>query len=139
MPVPMELRRGSEDFERLLATARDIAGLSSTHQAYTMIQGVLQTFRRRLSPKEAIRFASVLPPVLRAIFIEDWDLDEPKLPFLDRESMTREAQTLRKDHNFSPDSCIRDVAVALRRNIDEAGLERVLADLSPGARDFWRI
>jgi uncharacterized protein (DUF2267 family) len=40
-----------------------------------MVQGVLQTFRRRLEISEAIRFAGVLPPVLRAIFVADWDQD----------------------------------------------------------------
>ena len=33
-----------------------------------MVQGVLQAFRRRLDIKEAIGFANVLPPVLRALF-----------------------------------------------------------------------
>lgn len=60
---------------RFLLDARDTAGLGSTHQAYTMVQGVLQTFRRRLEISEAIRFAGVLPPVLRAIFVADWDQD----------------------------------------------------------------
>ena len=34
---------------------------------------------------------------------------------------------LRVDHNFAPETSIRDVAFALRRNVDEAALDRVLA------------
>lgn len=34
-----------------------------------MVQGVLQTFRRRLDVKEAVLFANVLPPMLRALFV----------------------------------------------------------------------
>jgi uncharacterized protein (DUF2267 family) len=40
---------------------------------YTMTQGVFQVFRRRLNVTEALRFADTLPPVLRAIFVADWN------------------------------------------------------------------
>jgi uncharacterized protein (DUF2267 family) len=136
----MELQHASDDFERFLADARDISGLATRNQTYTMVQGVLQTFRRRLSVKEAIRFADALPPILRAIFVADWDADEPRRPFEDRATMTREVQSLRQDHNFSPPSCIRDVATALRRHIiDPSAFDRVLAALPPGAAEYWRV
>ncbi|WP_425069145.1 DUF2267 domain-containing protein [Reyranella sp.] len=138
MPVPVEYKRASMTFEQFMLDARDISGLATTHQTYTMVQGVFQAFRRRLDVKEAIRFANVLPPVLRALFVADWDLDEPRRPFEDRNTMTREVQALRPDHNFAPDSSIRDVAAALRRNIDQVELDRVLASLPPGASAFWQ-
>lgn len=138
MPMPMEYRQASLDFERFLLDARDLAGLQTTNQAYTMVQAVLQTFRRRLDIEDAILFADILPPVIRAIFVAEWDLEEPRLPFSGRIAMTREVQALRPDHNISPDSAIADVAGALRRNIDEAKLDRVLARLPAGAADFWR-
>lgn len=138
MTMPMEYRQGSADFERFILDARDLAGLQTTNQAYTMVQAVLQTFRRRLDIEDAILFADILPPVIRAIFVAEWDLEEPRLPFSGRITMTREVQALRPDHNVSPDSAIADVAGALRRNIDEAKLDRVLARLPAGAADFWR-
>lgn len=138
MPVPFDYKHASMAFEQFLLDARDISGLATTHQTYTMVQGVLQAFRCRLDLKEAIGFASVLPPVLRALFIADWDLDEPRRPFADRAAMTREVQALRPDHNLAPDSSIANVATALRRNIDQAALDRVLARLPAGARDFWK-
>ena len=111
IPGPYEL--ASEDFNAFLRDARDIAGLGSTHQAYTMVQGVLQAFRRRLSVKDALRFADVLPPVLRALFVAGWDVEEPRRAFGDRPAMTVEVQSLRGNHNVSPDTSIRDVAQAL--------------------------
>ncbi|MGE6785903.1 DUF2267 domain-containing protein [Ensifer adhaerens] len=138
MPMPMEYRQASENFDRFILDARDLAGLQTTNQAYTMVQAVLQTFRRRLDIEDAILFADVLPPVVRAIFVAEWDLEEPRLPFSGRIAMTREVQALRPDHNISSDSAIADVAGALRRNIDEAKLDRVLARLPAGAADFWR-
>jgi uncharacterized protein (DUF2267 family) len=136
--VPNQYQLASQQFSEFLTDVRDTAGLTSTHQAFTMTQGVLQTFRRRLDVKNALLFANVLPAVLRAIFVADWDLEEPTLPFVDRAAMTQEVLALRADHNVSPDTAIDDVATALRRHVDVAQLERVLARLPDGAVEFWR-
>ncbi|RVI55554.1 DUF2267 domain-containing protein, partial [Sinorhizobium meliloti] len=82
--IPMEYRQASADFDRFIVDARDIAALQTTNQAYTMVQAVLYTFRRRLEISDALLFANALPPVLRAIFVADWDLEEPTLPFSER-------------------------------------------------------
>lgn len=81
----------------------------------------------------------MLPPVLRALFIADWNTVEPPAAFSHRSAMTREAQALRGDHNFSPDTCIRDVAIALRRNVDQVAFNQVLSYLPDGAAEFWSI
>jgi uncharacterized protein (DUF2267 family) len=135
----MDLQHASEDFERFLLDARDLSGLATRNQVYTMVHAVLQVFRRRLDVKEAINFASVLPPILRAIFVTDWDIDEPRQPFGDCRTMTAEVQALRADHNFAPDTAIRDVAFALRRHIDEEAFDRNLTQLPKGASEFWSI
>jgi uncharacterized protein (DUF2267 family) len=137
MPVPSQYQRATDHFYEFLTDARDTAGLGSTHQAYTMVQGVLYAFRRRLDLKQAILFAGVLPPVLRAIFVADWDMDEPIREFGKRDAMTAEVQSLRADHNFAPDTSIRDVAEALRRHVNEPELDRLLGRLPEGAARFW--
>jgi uncharacterized protein (DUF2267 family) len=139
MTVPPEYKRASEEFEKFLVDARDFALLQTTNQSYTMAEGVLRAFRRRLDVKQALLFADVLPPGLRALFVADWNPDEPRRPFADRATMTREVQGLRPDHNVSPDSAISDIARALRKNVDEAALDRVLAHLPEGAAAFWRL
>lgn len=138
MPVPPQYQRASDDFFAFLVDARDEASLQTTNQAYTMVQGVLQTFRRRLSLPDAIRFAGVLPAGVRALFVADWDPDEPPRPFGDRAAMTAEVQALRPNHNFAPDTAIRDVAAALRRHVDTPSFEALLATLPAGAAEFWR-
>ena len=92
MTMPMEFRQASADFDRFIADLRDCAGLETTDQAYLVLQAVLQTFRRRLDVGDAILFADVLPPVIRAIFVAEWDLDEAIRPFSGRVAMTREIQ-----------------------------------------------
>lgn len=133
----MDYQHAAENFDRFLLAAIENAGLTTRNQAYTMVQAVFQVFRRRLTVTDAITFANALPPLQRALFVADWDTSEPQLPFGDREAMTLEAQSLRRHHNFSPDTCIRDVARALRQTTDEAELDRVLAALPKGAAEFW--
>lgn len=137
MPMPMEYQRAGEDFERFLTLARENSGLSTRNQTYTMVQAVLQTFRRRLDFKQAIAFAAVLPPVVRAIFVADWNLDEPVLAFGDRKSLTRDVQALRQDHNFAPDSAIADVAAALWQMVDTKALRACLDALPTDAARYW--
>ena len=138
MPVPAEYERASDTFYKYLVDARDTAGLSSTHMAYTMTQGVFQVFRRRLSFPEAIDFANVLPVCLRALFVSDWDTAEPRKSFQDHAKMTEEVRSLRSEHNFSPDTAIHDVALVLRRYVDEMAFDQVLAGFPEGAVQYWK-
>lgn len=137
MPVPPEFDRASKDFYAFLVEARDVAMLQTTHQSYTMTQGVLQAFRRRLSFAQAIAFANELPLLLRALFVTDWDPAEPTRPFESVEAMTREVQALRAGHNLSPDDAIACVATALRRHLYEPDLDELLGKLPRGAAEFW--
>lgn len=137
MTIPSEYQLASIEFEKFMVDARDISGLATTNMAYNMVVGVLHAFRCRVTLRDALRFANVLPPVVRAIYVSDWDPDQPMREFSDRASMTREVQELRKAHNFSPPGAIHDVALALRRNVDATELDRLLADFPAGARDFW--
>lgn len=137
--VPAEYQQSNIDFYKFLTDARDGAQFVDTQPAYTMAQGVLQAFRRRLELSDAIRFSNVLPVGLRALFVADWDPDELRRPFEDRETMTREVQNLRPLHNYAPDDSICIVAAALRRNVDKAAFDRVLATLPNGAVEFWKV
>lgn len=139
MPMPMEYQRASEEFERFLAAARDGAGLATRHQTYTMVEAVLHTFRRRFETRQAIAFAAALPPVVRAIFVADWDVDEPVRPFADRATLTAEVQSLRGDHNFAPDSAIADVAAALWQVVDRGRFEACLRSMPAEAARFWSV
>jgi len=133
----MEYQHAGEDFERFLLAAIENAGLTTRNQAYTMVQAVFLVFRRRLDLADAIAFANVLPPLQRALFVADWDTSEPRLPLASLAEMTQEAQGLRRHHNFSPDTCIQDVAKALRQTMDEAALDRLLAGWPEEVRNFW--
>jgi uncharacterized protein (DUF2267 family) len=139
MPVPSEYQRATQHFEQFMHDVCEVSGLNTSHAAYNMVVGVLHTFRRRLSIKDALRFADALPPVLRALYVSHWDADEPRRPFEDIATMTREVKSLRAEHNFSTDTAIHDVAVALRRNIIESDFDQLLATFPEEASAFWQV
>ncbi|MBT9291520.1 DUF2267 domain-containing protein [Prosthecodimorpha staleyi] len=137
MPMPMDYRLAAQDFDQVLTEVVEATGLTTRNQAYTTIQAVLICFRRRLTLREAIVFAQILPAMVRALFVQDWDPDEPRSTIWDRTAMTEEVKALRADHNFSPDTAIRDVASVLRRHVEAGAFEHVLTRLPAPARDFW--
>lgn len=111
--------------------------LTSDNAAYTAVEGVLRAFRRRLAPQQAVDFAQVLPAVLRALFIADWHLAVGQVPPGSRADWTAEAMALRPQHNLTPQHCVAATALALRKSILRADLDRVLATLPPFAAEFW--
>ncbi|WGH79719.1 DUF2267 domain-containing protein [Jannaschia ovalis] len=139
MPMPWTYRHASREFAAFLDDAKDGMGLVSDNMAYTAIDGVFRAFRRRLTAAQGLAFATVLPAVPRAIFVAGWVPEDPPPPFPDRAALTREAQALRRHHNLTPDNAIAATARALRRSVDQAALDRVLAELPAGAAEFWRV
>jgi len=139
MPMPWTYRHSSKEFSAFLEDVKEEMSLVSDNSAYTAVDGVMQVFRRRLTAEQGLAFASVLPAVLRAIFVKDWDVSQPPLAFGDRDSLTREAQAVRPHHNLTPDTAIVATARALRRSIRQQDLDRVLAHLPEGAQDFWQV
>ncbi|WP_198970282.1 DUF2267 domain-containing protein [Xylophilus sp. ASV27] len=136
-PVPFEYQNASLHFDQFLVDARDNAGLATTNMAWNMVVGVLHTFRRRLAPRQVLRFGSVLPPVVRALYLEGWEVDAAPQPFTDRTALLAEVRAVRHEHNFSPDNAISAVAAALRKRVDQEAFDRVLGALPEGARDYW--
>jgi uncharacterized protein (DUF2267 family) len=136
MPMPWTYRQATREWQAFLADAREAMGLSSDNATYTAVQGVLQAFRRRLTPQQAVDFAQILPAVLRALFVADWHLSDPVPPGT-RADWTAEAMVLRPHHNLTPAHCVAATALALRKSILRADLDGVLATLPPFAAEFW--
>jgi uncharacterized protein (DUF2267 family) len=139
MPYPSEYQRASDHFAKFLTDIKIISYFGSSHQAYTMAQGVLQVFRRRLTIKDSIIFTSALNVGLRALYIADWNPDEEILPFSSIEDMNKEVKLLRPDHNFATETAILDVAKALWMNVDKELFNNMLNKLPSEARTFWNI
>ncbi len=138
MPVPHEYQRCRDHLYDYLRDLAESAGIETSHRAYTMTQGVLQAFRRRLTLPESIRFARTLPVAVRALYVEAWDPEEPLAAPGGRADWVREAKALRPEHNFATDTCVREVAGCVRRHlVVPDAFERELAALPPWAHEFW--
>jgi len=138
MPMPWTYRHASREWRAFLDDVRERMDLVSDNSAYTAVDGVFRVFRRRLTAQQGLDFAGVLPSILRAIFVAEWRPGDP-LPFADRATLTAEVKAVRPDHNLTPDNAIEATAWAVRRCTNRMDLERVLAGLPDGARDFWHV
>ena len=136
MPMPWTYRQATREWQAFVADAREAMNLETDNVTYTAVQGVLQAFRRRLTAQQAIDFAQVLPSVLRALFVADWQIAAP-IPPGTRTDWTAEAMALRPHHNLTPPTCVEATALALRKSILREDLDRVLATLPPFAAEFW--
>jgi uncharacterized protein (DUF2267 family) len=139
MTLPFEYQNPTLQFERFMVDARDCAGLPTTNMAWNMVVGVLHTFRHRLSVNQALAFAAVLPPMIRALFIEDWIPEQAVLPFGEPADWLAEVRSVRPEHNFSPPDAVASVATALRKYVDAKAFENVLALLPVEARRYWQL
>jgi uncharacterized protein (DUF2267 family) len=138
MTMPFEYQNASMQFNQFMIDARDNAGLATTNMAWNMVIGVLHAFRSRLATQQALLFADALPPVLRAIFVEHWHIDQPIREFGSLEELLDEVRSVRRQHNFSPDNAIQAVAAALKKHVDIEEFERTLSQLPPLAQAYWR-
>lgn len=139
MPIPLEYMTASQAFDAFMEDARAELDLATRHMAYGTVRAVLIVFRRRLTPQQVLAFGEVLPAVLRALLVSDWELDTPPVPFADLADMNAEVQAIRPHHTFSPDDSVARVATALLRHVDQARLRAVLSDISPDALAFWQL
>lgn len=136
MPMPWTYRQATREWQAFLAEARSAMDLETDNLAFTAVEGVLRAFRRRLTPQQALDFAQVLPAVLRALFVADWQLGDPVPPGT-RADWTREARALRPRHNLTPETCVAATALALRKSVLREDLDRALSRLPAFAADFW--
>ncbi|MDR0215515.1 MAG: DUF2267 domain-containing protein [Comamonas sp.] len=137
MPPPFEYQNPTLQFERFLVAARDHSGLATTNMAWNMVVGVLHAFRARLTLAEGIRFAQALPPVVRALFVEDWDPALAPREFGSEQDWLADVRAVRHQHNFSPDNAVVAVARALREQVQPSAWERAMHDLPAAFRRYW--
>lgn len=139
MPMPWTYRHASKEWRAFLDDVKERMSLESDNMAYTAVDAVFQVFRRRLTAQQGLDFASVLPCVLRAIFVNGWEVTAPPVSFPERRALIEEVKQVRVNHNLTPDNAIEATAWAVRRCTNAREFERVLARLPDGAAAFWHV
>ncbi|WP_368073626.1 DUF2267 domain-containing protein [Tateyamaria omphalii] len=137
--MPWTYRHASKEWHAFLDDVKERMSLTSDNMAYTAVDAVLQVFRRRLTAQQGLEFAAVLPSVLRAIFVQGWDVSVPPVPFSARSDLIAEAQAIRVNHNLTPDNAIEATAWAIRRCTNARDFARVLDRMPEGAAAFWHV
>ena len=138
MPFPIEYAKASAEFYSFMDDIKQQADFHSFHVTYTMVQGVFQVFRRRVSVKEALKFADCLPVGLRALFVKDWDVDEPIKAFTSLREMNDEVKELRSQHNFARDDAIQIVVKVLPKHVEKIHYDKMMAQMSEEIKGFWQ-
>lgn len=110
MPYPHEYAIATQAWQKVLDAVQDETDLATSNQAFTVLEGVLKAFRRRLDVQDSLRFADVLPVPVRALFVHNWDIKEERMPFLPPLKLADEVRSLRRTHNFAPETAVPDVA-----------------------------
>ena len=139
MPMPWTYRHASREWRAFLADVKERMCLDSDNMAYTAVDAVLQVFRRRLTAQQGLEFADVLPSVLRAIFVHQWDVTKAPAPFVERSALLAEVKQIRPNHNLTPDNAIEATAWAIRRCTNKRDFERALRTLPEEATAFWHV
>ncbi|AVX05827.1 hypothetical protein MXMO3_03322 [Maritalea myrionectae] len=138
MPMPQEYQRASIIYDQILTDLCDELHLATRNQTYTLLQSVLLAFRRRLTAPQVLQFASLLPPIARAIFVKDWDEREYLPDFGSEGDLIEEIKDVRRAHNFADGHAIKGVTHVLRHHMDEAKLDAALAEISDDAVAYWQ-
>jgi uncharacterized protein (DUF2267 family) len=138
VPYPFEYAVATQTWLGLLDAVRDETDLTTRNQAFTVMEGVLRAFRRRIGVQESLCFADQLPVSARALYVHDWDLSLERLPFRPPLALAEEVRSLRPQHNSAGRTSVPDVARALRRFVHPVRFDAVLATLPAEAVDFWR-
>ncbi|MBY4894933.1 DUF2267 domain-containing protein [Rhodobacteraceae bacterium N5(2021)] len=138
MPMPWTFRHPQREWTAFLDDVADVLGSPSANVAYTATEGVFRAFRRRLTVDQAVAFAQCLPSVPRALFVQDWQLEDP-VPWAEAATYIAEAKSLRQTHNFASDQVIEAVSFALHRAVGPEYLHKRLQDIGPEAVAFWHV
>lgn len=138
MTVPIDYKQASADFDGFMLDLREALDLQTTHQAWGVLLGVFDVFRRRIDAQEGLAFARALPPLIRSAFVQDWHILDHRQDFADRSILDAEVMAYHRDHQLAQPGCIAATAATLWRHVDKQRVGAALARMSTGAQDFWR-
>ena len=137
MTVPQDYMLAQQKFDALLVELMERLDLTTRHQVYAVLFAVLRVFRRRLDADQTLVFAGVLPAIVSAIFVNDWDPEAERLGFAEPADYDAEIQGVRRDHTLAPPDARRIVAASVRSHCDPMKFDTALARLPAAARAFW--
>lgn len=138
MTIPRDYAFAARDFERFLGDLEETSYLATQSLAYDELRAVFHVFRRHATPRQVLAFAAVLPPVLKAVLVEGWDIEAPIAATPPEEDLAAEIAAGPARLKVPPATAVAAVASTLRHHVDAAAFDRVMATLPEKARAYWR-
>jgi uncharacterized protein (DUF2267 family) len=135
--MPPEIAQASAQFMELLGALKERAYLQTHNQCYAMLRAVLHEYRDHITVDQAIALASALPPVARAIFVEDWEPSDAPPSSPAPEAFTQSVIRRLSPHHIPPDSIVGDVFAVLAPRCDQARLGSALKALPAALQAMW--
>lgn len=138
MPAPQEVTHASRQYEAYARALIDRALLQTHNQVYAITRAILHETRDHLDLADGIRFAQGLPVVLRAIFVEGWDVAVVPRFFLGAASFHRHVVERLSPHVVPPDTIVEDVVACVTAHADPFDLTKAIGVLPPGLASVWQ-
>lgn len=104
MPRPQEYQLAQHDFDSFLEKLASELNLPTRHTAWTALEAYFVVRRAGMNEAGLLSYANSLPPLLAALAIKDWSEVETTAALETVLARSEAMQSLRKHHNFVPDS-----------------------------------
>src|SRR5690606_34381313 len=115
------------------------SGWTSPQLAYSALRITLQTLRDRITPDEALDFASELPMLIRGLFLESWRLtDKPdKTMKNDEDFLDRVRFHFQGDVDLDPEKVVSVILKVVSRRISSGEVRHLRHSLPESIRRLW--
>jgi uncharacterized protein (DUF2267 family) len=121
----------------LLGDLKERSFLQTHNQCYAMLRAVLHEFRGYMTVGQAIAFANGLPPVVRAILVENWKPPDQPLPSPSRQDFIDAVIGRLSPHHVPPDSIVSDVFALLVPRAEATKIADAIDSLPAELKQLW--
>lgn len=109
----------------------------SNQDAFRLLRSVLHALRDWLSPEEMADLSSQLPTLIRGIYFEGWDPDEPAWERTKRDFVLRVRNGFGYEPEVDFDKAIAAVFRLLDRHISHGEIVQVRNSMKKSLRHLW--
>jgi uncharacterized protein (DUF2267 family) len=125
--------------------ARNLGHPDEIARTGIVLRAVLHTLRNRITMGESLHLISSFPMFLKAIYVDDWKLNDSPLPISTKREFADEVKKLQNqmgerdfDWEISTEEIIHTVFSSLKKYIPEGEAEDAIAQLPGELKELFR-
>jgi uncharacterized protein (DUF2267 family) len=116
----------------------DELNMHDPHRAWSILRGVLQALRDRLTPDEAVKLAAQMPEVIRGMYYEGWKLHDKPIRMRHRQDFfDRVMHHSRIQIGTELEPSVRGVFHLLSKRISEGEITDIVRTMPEELRELW--